>query len=78
MRGGGLSLGLVVFMLLGGIYSLAVDRAWLGGGVWTAAGLILLPPVQSWLAERWGLRLPPLLSIGILVCGFLTGLILLR
>ncbi|PKL76242.1 MAG: hypothetical protein CVV27_11290 [Candidatus Melainabacteria bacterium HGW-Melainabacteria-1] len=74
---GGLALGLTGLMLLGGLWSLVLDQAWLGGGIWTLSGLVLLPTVQHKLAEL-GLRIPPLASVLILVGGFLSGLLLMR
>lgn len=77
MKGGWLALGLVGFMLVGGIYSLIVDQAWLGGSIWTLTALILLPPVQDLLAKL-GLKIPPPVSLSLFVLGFFGGLLALR
>lgn len=77
MRSGGLAWGLVLFMLAGGVYSLIIDKAWLGGGIWTVSALILLPPVQSFCAETLGVDIPEVLSLLIFVGGFIAGLLLI-
>lgn len=66
-------MGLVLFMLVGGIYSLVMQQAWLGGSIWTLTALILLPPIQDQLA-RLGIKIPPPVSLTIFVLGFMGGL----
>ena len=75
--GGYLALGLVVFMGLGGLYEIWVDHAYLGGGIWLASAILLLPPVQS-LLNRIGVRIPAQVSLVIFVGGFMAGLLSLN
>lgn len=72
-----LTLGLLLLMACGGVYSAVLDGLWLGGGVWVLSALLLFPPLQAALARWTGWAMPPLLSLGILVGGFLGGLLLL-
>jgi len=77
-RGGGwLAYGLLGWMLVGGSYEIWVDQAWLGGGIWVLTALLLLPLVQDWIYHLSGWQIPPPLSLGVFVLGFVTGLLLI-
>ena len=77
MRSAGLAWGLVLFMLAGGIYSIAIDQAWLGGSIWAFTALFLLPPLQNFCSDFLNMEIPEPLSLLVFVLGFLSGLLLM-
>lgn len=74
---GALTLGLLLLMAAGGLYSAVVDGLWLGGGLWALSAGLLLPPLQRMLTRVTGWSMPPLVSLAVFVGGFAGGLLLL-